>query len=79
MANINSIGIIFSNNLEKTETFTGKVSRVNGSIDATTQTINAYIEVKSSDLKEGMYLEANLNAKSEANAIEVSRSLVLWG
>ncbi|WP_296377978.1 HlyD family efflux transporter periplasmic adaptor subunit [Winogradskyella sp.] len=67
------------NNLDNTEKYTGKVSRVNGSIDATTQTINAYIEVKDKSLKEGMYLEANLNAKSEDNAIEVNRSLVLEG
>ena len=65
------------NNLENTETFSGVVSRVNGSIDATTQTITVYIEVKDEKLKEGMYLEANLNAKDEANAIEVSRSLLL--
>jgi len=65
------------NNLENTETFSGVVSRVNGSIDATTQTITAYIEVKDEKLKEGMYLEANLNAKSEENAIEVNRNLVL--
>lgn len=67
------------NNLEKTESYTGVVSRVNGSIDATTQTITAYIEVKSEVLKEGMYLEANLNAKKEANAIEVNRNLMLDG
>jgi multidrug efflux pump subunit AcrA (membrane-fusion protein) len=65
------------NNLENTETFSGVVSRVNGSIDATTQTITAYIEVKNDKLKEGMYLEANLNAKQEENAIEVTRSLLL--
>lgn len=65
------------NNLNNTETFSGVVSRVNGSIDATTQTITAYIEVKDEKLKEGMYLEANLNAKEEKNAFEVDRSLVL--
>lgn len=67
------------NNLEHTQTFSGLVSRVNGSIDASTQTITAFIEVKDETLKEGMYLEANLNAKSEADAIEVNRSLVLEG
>lgn len=66
-------------NLDNTETYSGKVSRVNGSIDATTQTITAYIEVENDLLKEGMYLEANLNAKEEVNAIEVQRSLVLEG
>lgn len=65
------------NNLEKTETYTGVVSRVNGSIDATTQTITAFIEVKNDNLKEGMYLEANLNAKEEQNAIEIDRGLLL--
>jgi len=65
------------NNLDKTQTYKGKVSRVNGSIDATTQTITAYIEVRDENLKEGMYLEANLNAKEENNAIEIDRNLLL--
>ena len=67
------------NNLDKTEHYSGTVSRVNGSIDATTQTITAYIEVKDASLKEGMYLEANLNAKKEADALEVNRNLMLDG
>ncbi|WP_194768471.1 efflux RND transporter periplasmic adaptor subunit [Tamlana sp. I1] len=65
------------NNLEGTESFTGKVSRVNGSVDATTQTITVFIEVKDETLKEGMYLEARVNAKSEENAIEINRNLLL--
>ena len=65
------------NNIENTEKFSGVVSRVNGSIDATTQTITAYIDVKDEKLKEGMYLAANLNAKEEKNAIEIDRNLVL--
>lgn len=64
-------------NLDKTETFRGYVARVNGSIDATTQTITAYIDVKDDNLKEGMYLEANLNAKEEQDAIEIDRNLLL--
>lgn len=65
------------NTLDKTKSYSGFVSRVNGSIDAATQTITAFIEVKHSDLKEGMYLEANLDAKTEPNAIEITRSLLL--
>ncbi|MFC0604595.1 efflux RND transporter periplasmic adaptor subunit [Winogradskyella pulchriflava] len=64
-------------NLEKTKTYNGTVSRVNGSIDATTQTITVYVEVKHPDLKEGMYLEANLNAEKVENAIEIDRNLLL--
>lgn len=76
-ANILKVGETVSlTNLDKTETYTGKVSRVNGSIDANTQTVTAFIEVENSNLKEGMYLEANLNAKSIENAIEIDRNLL---
>ena len=64
-------------NLEKTKEYSGKVIRVNGKVDATSQTIKAYIQVADKTLKEGMYLEANLIAKSEKNAIEVSRKLLI--
>lgn len=63
-------------NLEKTRTYTGRVSRINGRVDQATQTITAFIEVKGEDLKEGQYLEANLNAKNENDAIEVDRALL---
>jgi len=68
---------VILSNLDATETFKGKISRVNGRIDATTQTITAFIEVKDNKLKEGMYLEAKLNAKEEENAIEIDRNLLL--
>ncbi|PCE65832.1 efflux RND transporter periplasmic adaptor subunit [Sediminicola luteus] len=64
-------------NLDKTKTYEGKVIRVNGSVDQATQTIKAYISVSHPDLKEGMYLEARLNAKAESDAIEVNRSLLM--
>lgn len=64
-------------NLEKTKNYTGKVVRVNGKVDLASQTIKVYIEVAHKDLKEGMYLEANLNAKVEKDAIEISRKLLV--
>ena len=64
-------------NLDKTKNYTGEVIRINGSIDQATQTIKAFIEVKDSNLREGMYLEAKLNAKEETNAIEIDRNLLL--
>ena len=64
-------------NLEKTKEYTGKVIRINGKVDATSQTIKAYIQVAHKELKEGMYLEANLIAKSEKNAIEIPRKLLI--
>jgi len=65
------------NNLENTEEYTGKISRINGSVDTATQTIAVFVEIKNSSLKEGMFLEAKLNAKNEPNAIEINRSLLL--
>lgn len=70
----NSVSLTNSN---KSKNYTGKVVRVNGKIDQVSQTINAYIEVKHPDLKEGMFLEANLVAKSEKDALEISRKLLI--
>ena len=77
-ANLLKIGeTVQLNNLENTEKYIGKISRINGSVNTATQTIAVYIEIKNSSLKEGMYLEAKLTAKNEPNAIEVNRSLLL--
>ncbi|WP_166963267.1 efflux RND transporter periplasmic adaptor subunit [Yeosuana marina] len=65
------------NNLDKTNFYTGKISRVNGSIDKTTQTITTYIDVKNPKLKEGIYLEANIKGEIVKDAIEIDRNLLL--
>jgi multidrug efflux pump subunit AcrA (membrane-fusion protein) len=64
-------------NLERTKSYTGTVIRINGKVDATSQTIKAFIQVAHDDLREGSYLEADLTARSETNAIEVSRKLLI--
>jgi len=64
-------------NLNGTKTYTGKVARINGSVDLATQTIRAYIDVTDENLREGMYLEANLDARQEEDAIEIDRGLLL--
>ncbi|PQJ69037.1 efflux RND transporter periplasmic adaptor subunit [Polaribacter butkevichii] len=64
-------------NLEKTKKYTGKVVRVNGKVDQVSQTIKAFVDVSDKDLKEGMFLEADLVAKSEKDAIEISRKLLV--
>lgn len=64
-------------NSERTTSYKGTVIRINGKVDQTSQTIKAYIQVSDKALKEGMYLEANLIAKSEQNAIEISRKLLV--
>ena len=46
-------------------------------MDQTTQTITAYIDVKAPSLKEGIYLEANINGETVEDAIEIDRNLLL--
>ena len=65
------------NNLERTKTYTGVVSRINSKVDQASQTVTAFIDISHPDLKEGMYLEANLFAREELDALEIDRSLLL--
>lgn len=68
---------VLLNNLENTTSWKGTVSRVNGKIDQATQTITAFVEVSSEDLKEGMYLEAHIHARDAKNAFRLERSLLV--
>jgi len=64
-------------NLENTKSWTGKVIRVNAKVDQATQTVMVFIQISSKELNEGMYLEADLVAKSEMNAYEIPRKLLV--
>lgn len=65
------------NNVERTKTWSGRITRINSLVNPNTQTVQAFIQVNGSGLREGMYLEADLKAKNEANTIEISRKLVV--
>jgi len=64
-------------NLDRSQTYTGTVARINARVDQASQTITAFIEVRDPGLKEGMYLEASLNARQESDAIEIDRGLLM--
>ncbi|AGC75984.1 RND family efflux transporter MFP subunit [Nonlabens dokdonensis] len=66
-------------NISGTKNYTGKVTRINGKVDQSTQTITTVIEVSHPDLKEGMYLTANLQAQEVEKAISIDRSLLQEG
>lgn len=55
----------------------GKIIRINGRVDRTTQTVMVFIELRGKDLREGMYLEAIMNGESIDQSIEISRSLLV--
>ncbi len=64
-------------NIEKTKHWNGKIIRINSIVDQTTQSIQVFIQVSSKELKEGMFLEADLQAREEENAIEIDRKLLI--
>ncbi|WP_275316717.1 efflux RND transporter periplasmic adaptor subunit [Tenacibaculum bernardetii] len=64
-------------NLEKNKMWSGKVARINGKLDQATQTVQVFIEVKGKELREGMYLEANVPVKTMTEAIEINRKLLV--
>ena len=64
-------------NLERTQTFEGVVSRINNRIDASSQTIQVFIKIDDPAVREGMYLEASLEAREIENAIEIPRELLV--
>ena len=63
--------------LEGQTTYEGHVTRINGKVDQATQTIKVFVEVKADNLKEGMYLQAQLEAKDEPDAIKIPRKLLV--
>tara|TARA_B100000767_G_scaffold275735_1_gene314852 strand:- start:37065 stop:38168 length:1104 start_codon:yes stop_codon:yes gene_type:complete len=66
-------------NLEKTKSFTGKIERINGKVDQNSQTIKVFISVQDLNLKEGQFLEAQLKAMDQPNALEIDQSLLVNG
>ena len=68
---------VLLSDLRNEKEWIGTVKRVNGRIDLTTQTVTVYIGVSGEGLVEGMYLEANITARPETNAIEIERNLLI--
>jgi len=58
-------------------TFKGAVTRINKRVDPTTQMVQVFVETRDPSLKEGMYLEAEINAGSVDDAILMSRKLLV--
>ncbi len=55
----------------------GKIIRINGKVDRTTQTVTVYVELAGKELKEGMYLEAIMNGTPIVDAYEIARNLLV--
>ena len=55
----------------------GKIVRINGKVDRTTQTVKVFIELHGDHLKEGMYLEAIMDGQPVPESMEIARSLLV--
>lgn len=66
-------------NLDHTKSWTGKVARINATVNNTSQMVQVFIEVSGKDLREGMFLEAKLEARAETEAYEIDRKLLQEG
>jgi len=64
-------------NAERTKTYAGVVTRINSKLNTNSQTLIAFINLKDPFLKEGMFLEADIQAKSESNAVRIARNLLV--
>lgn len=64
-------------NLDHSKSWTGIVNRINPKVEMNSQSISVYIELIDQELREGMYLEATLEAKPINNAFEVKRNLIV--
>jgi multidrug efflux pump subunit AcrA (membrane-fusion protein) len=60
----------------KEEHYEGRVVRINPRADVNSQSIVAYVRVISDELREGMYMEAVIDAGSIDNAYEIDRKLI---
>lgn len=57
--------------------WTGTVRRISNTLDENTQTVKVYIEVSGKNLKEGMYLDAEIKGNTIEQAIEIPRKLMV--
>jgi multidrug efflux pump subunit AcrA (membrane-fusion protein) len=68
---------LYSSDLD--EKFTGKIVRINRSVDPTTQLVSVFIQVNGGLLKEGLFLEAFIESAEVKEVIEVDRRIILQG
>jgi membrane fusion protein, multidrug efflux system len=58
------------------QVFQGTISRINASIDPQTQMSEFFVDLKSSELKEGQFMSISVEAKTIPNAYEIDRSAI---
>jgi multidrug efflux pump subunit AcrA (membrane-fusion protein) len=63
--------------LDRSQSWKGKIARINATINPATQGIQVYIQVSGKGLKDGMFLEAEIEGNAIANGFEIPRKLLV--
>lgn len=71
--------VLVTNPENPNQSWTGKVSRINGKVDTETQTVQVFVALNHDNLKEGLYLEARIDGQEKLNAIELPRNSLVDG
>ena len=62
--------------IDTDQIYTGIVSRINAKVNINTQSVEVYIRMSDARLKEGMYMEAHINAIEFSNVFALDRGLL---
>jgi multidrug efflux pump subunit AcrA (membrane-fusion protein) len=62
--------------IDTDQIYTGIVSRINAKVNIKTQSVEVYIRMSDARLKEGMYMEADINAIEFSNVFALDRGLL---
>jgi membrane fusion protein (multidrug efflux system) len=67
------------NSSELDKEFIGVVSRINNTINPTTQMVSVFLKVSGKELKEGLYLKAVIDGGTESGALAINRNVLVDG
>jgi multidrug efflux pump subunit AcrA (membrane-fusion protein) len=64
-------------NLDQSQSWKGRISRIDATVNTLTQGITVYIETRGKGLRPGMFLEASIDAGEIKRSFELSRKLLV--
>ena len=76
ISNISKGAEVKVKSIDTDQIFTGIVSRINAKVNSQTQSVEVYIRIKDKKLKEGMYMEAQIEAMEFNNVFPLDRGLI---
>lgn len=62
--------------IDTQNSYQGKVARINSKVNTQTQSVDVFIRVRSTELKEGVYMEAQIGALEFENVFAIDRGLL---